>query len=59
MDNDHLDASGVAVGEAHGLQTGGGDGHTGHSHMGFARLDGGNSGVELHVVNDQLASHRL
>ena len=54
LDDDHLHAGGVAVGEVHDQLTILGDGDTGHNDVGFILLHGQQGGVEVHIVNDQL-----
>ena len=59
LDDDHLHAGGVAVGEVHDQLTILGDGDTGHNDVGFILLHGQQSGVEVHVVHDQLQTQLL
>ena len=59
LDDDHLHAGGVAVGEVHDQLTILGDGDTGHNDVGFILLHGQQSGVKVHVVHDQLQTQLL
>ena len=50
-DNDNLHACGIAVCEVDSLQALAGDGHTGHTHVRLAAVDGRDDGVKLHVLD--------
>ena len=54
LDDDHLHAGGVAVGEVHDQLPILGDGDTGHNDVGLVLLHSQQSGVEVHIVHDQL-----
>ena len=54
LDDDHLHAGGVAVGEVHDQLPVFGDGDTGHDDVGLVLLNGQQSSVEVHIVHDQL-----
>ena len=53
LDDDNLDAGGVAGGEVHDQFTLVGDGNAGHNDVALTFLDSQQRGVEIHVVNDQ------
>ena len=54
LDDDHLDAGGVAVGEVHNLLAVLGDGDARHGDVALSGLDGGQGRVKAHVVHHQL-----
>ena len=59
LHDDDLNAVGVAVGEAHGVLTLGRDGHAGGNDVALAGLDGAQSRVKVHIVDDQLQAQLL
>lgn len=56
LDNDHLHAGGITLGEVHNLQTLFIDGDAGHDDVTFAGLCGHQGGVKIHVIHDQFQS---
>ena len=54
LDDDHLHAGGVAVGEVHDQLPILGDGDTGHNDVGLVLLHSQQGGVKVHIVHDQL-----
>ena len=59
LHDDDLHAVGVAVGKAHGVLTLGRDGHAGSDDIALAGLDGAQSRVKVHIVNDQFQTQLL
>ena len=59
LDDDHLHAGGVAVGEVHDQLPVFGDGDAGHDDVGLVLLNGQQSSVEVHIVHDQLQTQLL
>ena len=59
LDDDHLHAGGIAVGEVHDLLALLADGDARHGDVALSGLDGGQGGVKAHVVHDELQAQLL